>query len=327
MASAATASSARSAPARSTRPRPPLRPRADCSSTYVRRAPASAGSVSSTAEASATPIDTRNAPRSTAGSSRTPDASIHGSELTSESSGGPRNGATSAHGIATSRASPPASAARRSVPAPRERSSATSMRRWSASSRAVSMSAYAASSTSWSTGMSMVDRATSEAVPSCDSISGRRLSAVQEAQPFPFSPARSAATRAANGRSSSGVSARRSGTAVQVALTFVAKRARNVSRGTISGPYVANSPTSTPRARRCSPAQRSPNGSLSWKTPTTRTVTGSRSRRPSVANSWPASQPAAEAAGSETAASTTSPAPDGRGQEPETSLACRSSSS
>ncbi len=141
-----------------------------------------------------------------------------------------------AHGIATSRASEPVSTASHTLPAPRERSSATSMRRWSTSSRAVRTSAYAASSSSCSTGTSMVDRATRAAWLSWVSISGRRLKVSHEGQSrFRSSPR--FATTVAKGLSRSWVRSRRSGTAVQVTVTLVeVKRARKVSRGTMSGP-------------------------------------------------------------------------------------------
>ncbi len=83
-----------------------------------------------------------------------------------------------AHGTATSRDSVPVSTAGHTPPAPRERSSATSMRRWSASSRAVRTSAYAASSSSCRTGTSMVERATRAAWSSWVSMSGSRVKVV-----------------------------------------------------------------------------------------------------------------------------------------------------
>ncbi len=171
----------------------------------------------------------------------------------------------------------------------------------------------------------MVERATSEAVSSWVSISGRRLAVSQPVHPAALSRSPSSATAPASGRSRSGVMARRSGTAVQVALTLVANRPTNVSRATISGPYVVKSRRSTPVLSSCSAAQRAPNGSSSWKTPTTRTLTGRGSSRPRTVYSRPVSNPVAVAAGSEITASTgSSPVAAGFGQAPETSLACRS---
>ncbi|MFD2354634.1 hypothetical protein ACFSTC_43210 [Nonomuraea ferruginea] len=165
-----------------------------------------------------------------------------------------------------------------------------------------------------------MERATSEAVSSWVSMPGRRVTAVQLGQPSALSDSARPLTPAASGRRRSGVIALRSGTAVQVVPTLVAKRARNVSRGTINGPYVVNSPCSTPRLSNCSPTQRSPYGSASWKTPVTRTVTGLPSSRPRTVISCPLSNPEADAADSGIAAST-APSSAGSGHVPDTSRA------
>lgn len=138
--SAATTSSARSAPEPFSPPRRD-RPIDVCASTNVRLAPRSVGTIDTTAQTSAVVTDTAHSGASGPASKLRPDARTAGASPATRSSGPASSGPNTAAGSTVSSPSARLMPASCRIPTPRVRSSATSVRRWSASSRATSSQA------------------------------------------------------------------------------------------------------------------------------------------------------------------------------------------